>query len=442
MNRIHYVQALRKNEMTASEYPKPSILLAMLLIYLAPFTSSLLSYAAFVICVYRVLRYDARVFATDYCLLIPIASLFSTSGGLTLLIILCLLAGVWYTVLHGIRANQVYVVLIILLNYLILRMQMEISRFVLCFGQIFVVCVLLHHQNKDSAVHISKAYCINLIVSSVYAFALRNTWQIAAVRGPESEAIWGTGIMRFMGLQGDPNYYMTMLIVGLALLIKLKEFGYLSTSWFVIQGVLLTAFGILTYSKTFVLVFVLLGGFYVVWQFWSRKILSGVLLTVAAVLAFLLLAFADFSPFAVTVQRLLEGKDLSSLTTGRTDIYAAYWKKIIETLPSFLFGYGLKAEGLFKDPHNIYIEIVYYLGVTGFALIGYIFGALMHMMRSLDFRVRNQHVIAKYTLPILVMVLFFSLHGIFQVVAYGDFFLAFLSLLIVPKEKEKQLSNG
>ena len=419
---------------TTNKYPVVSLLVALALLYIAPFVSSLLPYAAFAIFIYRVVRYDARVFAADYCVLLPIARLFSTPGGLTLLIWLCLFAAVWYMILRGVRADATYIFLLAILNYLILRMQLEISSFVLCFGQMYVLCVLLPLQDEESSARAAKVFCIGLIVSSVYALILRNTWQIEAIRGKESEAIWGSGIWRFTGLIKDPNYYATMIIMGLVALVKLKECQRVSKLLFWIMAVALTLFGAISYSKTFLVVFVLLGGIYILWHFRNRKIFTGIFMVVVVIIAASFLLFSEKSPFAVIVERLSTSRNLNVLTTGRMAIYAAYWKAITENATVFLFGRGLAAELLCKPTHNIYLEILYHIGFVGFILFAGFYISIMRVVLKSDSRIRRQHFIAKYVGLFMMFVLYIPLNGMFQNVTYGDFFLAFLTLMILKKQ--------
>ena len=431
-----YVDRNSKNE-----YPRIGITIAVLLLYMAPFVSRWLALVSFAVCLCRVFRYNARVFATDYCFLLPLASLTRAPGMPMLLIYLCLIAGIWHVLRSGLRANTSLVFLIILMNYLLTRMQMDINNFVLCFGQMFVLCVLLPKQDEASVERSVKTFLTSLIISSVYALLLRNTYQLQALIGAESYAIWGTGIMRFRGLFEDPNYYMTLLIIGLALLIKLRECGMVNKSRFLLQGVALSVFGVLTYSKTFFLVFVLLGGTYVVWQFWSRKLISGLGMTVIAVIALCVMIFWEKSPFAVVLQRLLVSNNISDLTTGRTEVYLSYWKEITENLQSFFFGKGLAAEGLRKDPHNIYLETMYYTGAVGLSLIAGIYCSLVREMKQQAPRVREQHFIERNVVLFMFLLLFFSLHGIFQIVVYGELFLAMLSLMIIKKPEEAVLPS-
>lgn len=426
-----YVDKHSKNE-----YPRLSILLAVALLYMAPFVTMWLAVPSFVICLYRVFRYDAKVFATDYCILLPLTSLTKVPGLPALFVYLCLIAGIWYFLKGGLRTSMSFVLLILLMNYLVIRMQMNITGFVLCFGQLFVLCVLLPKQDGVSVERTVKAFLFSLILSSAYAFILRKTGPIRSITGADAYAIWGLDIKRFKGLFKDPNYYMTLLIIGLALLLKLRDGRMVGTGKFLFQGAAMVAFGVLTYSKTFFLVLMLLGATYIVWRFRSKKIISGLALTVIALVLLNVLIFTEGSPFAVVIERLLSARNLNDLTTGRTELYLDYWGAITEDLQSFFLGKGLAAEGLRKDPHNIYLEIMYYVGLVGFILITGIFFALVHESKWRSAHAREQHFIARYVVLFMFLLLFFTLHGMFQIVSYGELFLTMMSLMITGKQDE------
>ena len=102
-----------------NEYPIFSMALIVALILLSPFVSPYLCYAAFVICIYRMLRYSAKVFATDYCILLPMTQMFQTTEGMTFLIWLCLIAAIWYFVRGTIRVSASLMFLLVLLNYML-----------------------------------------------------------------------------------------------------------------------------------------------------------------------------------------------------------------------------------------------------------------------------------------------------------------------------------
>lgn len=430
------VQSLHPALIRENKYPLWGIIAVMALNLMSPFVTSLLVYPAFLICVYRVIRYDEQVFATDYGVLIPVSLLFRTGTGMSLTVYLCLFAAVWYFIRGGIRADRSYVLLIVLLNYLILRMQFQLNNFLLCFGQLFMLCVLLPKQDGVSAERTIKAFCISLLVTSVYAFVFRNASQIVSMRGKESPAYWGSTSMRFQGLFEDPNYYMSLLTVGLAGLIKLKNVGRVKNWFFAITGVAFSLCGLLTYSKTFFLMLILLAAVYVVWQFWDRKFARGAALIFAGIAVVFVLLVADFSPFHVMLTRLTSATNMYELTTGRNEVYEVYLEAITENAGYALFGRGMAGEGLFKDPHNLYLELAYYIGTVGLILMGCFVGALVYVAKSKSAGKQKQNVFAKYTVLIMVLVVHFALHGMYSLVTYANFFMALLAILLTKTEEE------
>ena len=68
--------------------------------------------------------------------------------------------------------------------------------------------------------------------------------------------------------------------------------------------------------------------------------------------------------------RITSANDISSLTTGRFDIWINYLSFLFDNLGRFLFGGGLGAEMLNKRvAHNTYIDLLYYLGILGTTLL-------------------------------------------------------------------------
>jgi O-antigen ligase len=183
---------------------------------------------------------------------------------------------------------------------------------------------------------------------------------------------------------------------------------------------------------------VLLGGIYVVWQFWNKKLIQGVVFSTVAIVAGMYLLFAESSPFAVIMARLTGGDNLSDLTTKRSDLFAWYWEIITEDLKIFFFGQGMQAaliQG--KGAHNIYVEITYYTGFIGLVLILAFWGSLIRMLERQHAGQKKQSILAKYIVVFILAVLYLALQGMFQVITYAGIFLAFLSVYLSPKECEK-----
>lgn len=420
------------------KYPLLTMVVAVLLMMLAPFTTSWLATVSFVICLYRVVRYDARVFAVDYCILIPIGALMKVGAGTPLSIYLYLIAGVWYFIRYGVKANaQMVVGLLLLLNYLLTRMQLNINNFMLLFGQMFVTFVLISKQNMKSAEMAAKAFCISVLVSSAYAYLFRNTSALAGITGMNSISMFGTNLKRFCALAGDPNYYMAFVIVGIALVLKLRDCHAIGSASFWVQIVGLSLFGVISYSKAFLLMYVLTIGMYVIWQFWNRNLIKGMLFSIFAVVVLILLLTLESSPFSVIVNRLTSAQNLSDLTTGRTRIFAAYWEAITASLPSFFFGKGMAAEALYRDPHMVYLEAVYYLGFVGAALLCMMYAGVFRMANMQCSGGAKQNLVFKYAVLVLVLTVFLSLHGLFSQIFHGELFIAALSLMVTGNKTER-----
>lgn len=421
-----------------SKYPMFSMVVAVLLMMLKPFLTSWLAAVSFVICLYRVIRYDARVFAVDYAILIPIAALMKLDSGTPLAIYLAVIAGVWYFVRGGAKVSgSIVVAFLLLLNYLLTRMQMNINDYVMLLGQMFMCIILVSKQDSKSAEMAAKAFCISMLISSVYAFLFRNTSGLERLTGMSAVSMFGTSLKRFCGLAGDPNYFMTYSVVGIALVLKLRDCRAISRSSFWVQIIGMSLFGVLTYSKAFLLMYVCAVGIYIIWQFWNRKLVRGMFISIFAVVALIVLMTAPNSPFAVIINRLTSARSLGDLTTGRTRIFAAYWEVITASLPSFFFGQGMAADALYRDPHMVYLEAVYYLGFVGTGLLLTVYVGIFSMVNRHYVGVAKQNLISKYIVLVLVLVSYLSLHGLFTQVFHAQMFLAALGLMVTGNKLER-----
>ena len=198
-------------------------------------------------------------------------------------------------------------------------------------------------------------------------------------------------------------------------------------------------FGVLTYSKTFFLMFVLLVGVFVMWQFWERKYIKGVVFTVVGVVALILIMTLEESPFAVVLNRFTSARNLNELTTSRAKVYLLYIMEIFSDVPTFLFGKGLAADGLYRAPHNLYLEITYHIGVVGLALIVGFYAAMVRIMVKRSAVGLKQNLIEKYMVLLVVVMLFLTLHGMFMQFLYAELFLAFLSFQLTSKPGKEAL---
>ncbi|MCD8341834.1 MAG: hypothetical protein LUC87_06735 [Clostridiales bacterium] len=409
---------------SSGAYPAGGILLSLFLLYLAPFTDARLPYIAFLVCLYRVIRYDAAVFGTDYCVLAAVSLLFQTPGGTSLLAYLCIFAVIWQFLRGSFRADASFLVLMLLLDYLLLRMGGGVNRFVLCFSQLALLRLFLPGQTGAAVVRTSRLFCLSLLASSVYAWVFRGAPQLLLLQGAEVAAYQGSSATRFQGLFQDPNYYMALLAVGIALTIRLFANRQIGGAELAVVAGGLSVFGFLTYSKTFLVVFLALLLLFVLFQLLAGRAVLGLGTAVCAALGLAVAAACPDTPVSVVLYRLFSASGLNELTTGRAELFTAYLEAILARPSTLLVGVGLSGEALSLDPHNLFLELTYYLGVIGLALFLLYLALLMHGMGRWGAGVRHrQPAPVRYLVLLTAAALFCTLSGMFSATTYVMLFL-------------------
>lgn len=422
------------------EYPFASMGMALTLIFLSPFVSLLLNYLAFGICLYRIVRYDESVFAIDYCVLSGVSYIFLTTSRVSLFAWLSIVAAIWFIVRDGLAVNVSLILLIVIFDYMLIRMGSAISEFVLCFSQLLMLYTLLSRQRRESIVPCALAFCGSVLVSSGYALVFRGTYQLRSLLGSEGAAFWGSTLTRFQGLFRDPNYYMTMLTIAIVLLAVLWVNRYVSARALVMGTVPLIIFGALTYSKTFLIVFTLLVVFFIgmlVHEGRYGLALVGILLAAVA------LVVLSQTVFSVTLYRIISTDNLYDLTTGRSELLVEYLKVIGESLGVLFFGKGLSAEILVRGTHNLFLEFAYFLGLTGLLLMILYAVSLLRMANSLfGGEGRNPNGIFRYMALVTFVLLFCTLQGMTFPITYTMLYLAILVTEIRPRVEVAEGSDG
>ncbi len=407
----------------------PGITAAVLLILASMLISPYLNLLALLICVIRIVRYGSVAFGTDYCIMVTVSLLFQRNGTM-LLPYLCLFAALWFISTEKIRADTLALLLVLQFTYLLVRMNSGYKNLVLCFSQLLLLREILRGQNRQTAIISIKAFLAALLITSFYAFIFRNTAQLAALRGREVPAYWMSSHMRFYGLFRDPNYYMSLLVTALALLIELRLKGELGRMAFLAMGICFTAFGLLTYSKTFLILIALVYIGYLLLLMGKRRYLLALAILALTVIVIWITLQMEGSPLQIIVHRFATAADLDDLTTGRTELHLRYWEAITKSAVTFLFGYGLDAGYLGLSPHSLYLEIVYHLGLFGLLIfLGEIMGFIRLTYIEIS-SVQKRSTLMTYYPLLLVAALFFSLAGVFSTSTYAMIFLALVSMLI------------
>ena len=171
--------------------------------------------------------------------------------------------------------------------------------------------------------------------------------------------------IRFSGLYSDPNYYSVNIILALAGIILLyyrKEVQVV----FWLLFVLLSILGVLTYSKSFVLMYVGVCIMLIYVCIKNKQVLVPILFALAMVVVLFLGGIGKIKIVHSLLERLFTFHDLNSLTTGRFQIWLNYLSYFANNLINLFLGNGLDADYLLTGaPHNTYIDLLYNLGIIG-----------------------------------------------------------------------------
>lgn len=178
-------------------------------------------------------------------------------------------------------------------------------------------------------------------------------------------------ITRLSGYYADSNFYsahITAALVGVLLLI-LQEKVKKKVVFLFILAVTLFYCGLLSGSKSFIIIFASIFIFWVLKiLFMNGKVTSKIMLVVSIILiAMFVLSSTLFTDMIdMILGRLTESDDVSSLTTGRTDRWQLYIRVLSKDAKTLLIGKGFTNINIAgRSPHNVFIQTIYQFGIVG-----------------------------------------------------------------------------
>lgn len=230
------------------------------------------------------------------------------------------------------------------------------------------------------------------------------------VRGIATQYVNGAQVTRFSGTFADPNYYSIAIIVCVGLIIAFS-FCYGIKAQNVIWGVTLAVFGLMTYSKSYLLMLVMLS-FFALWIMLKKGLIGQTLFLIYNVPLLLTMGVLQNNRFISGILfRLTNTSEkrsgMNAITTGRWGIWEKYFAHFLSKKRILLFGEGLGAPYLGGIAmHNIFVEMIYYVGVVGsFLFLCSLVNILQH--RSLN----NQKTILNQYLYICIWIMYIFLAG-------------------------------
>lgn len=366
--------------MSGKEIDTPSVMsgmgtaLSIIFLILLGTLHPVFAAAAFLCVLHILLRYEngGRILLF---VLLPFAGIFKLAPGTTSLFtyleLICVL--VYYARIRFLLSKADLILMILVFFMLLAEL---LSRKIAVTGTIKVlVNVLLLEQllgqtGPKIRKKISLWFVTGVILSSFSALFLNAVFPLdrfLVLNQVEQYGQYGARVVRFAGLNVDPNYYTMNVILSFCLLIILYRQREISTGRICILSVILGVFAALTGSKSAFLMLAAVIVIYLTACYQGKR--YGMLLVSCAVFAIGIAAvfsgkIAIFSNVLLRLQRSLT--DFNSFTTGRFGIWMRYLRYWLENPETILLGRGVGITALNgRASHNTYLDMIYQLGILG-----------------------------------------------------------------------------
>ncbi len=241
---------------------------------------------------------------------------------------------------------------------------------ILMFLAVFIAILMIIQKSSVFRGHFNiKLICLSILIASV--FSLTNLFSPYLKEYMELLPL-ENNMTRFMALFIHPN----VLAMFCEVLLSLLAFFIISKKndkddIFLFVAISIT--GLLTFSKTYLIIFVTQLAFLTIWCFFQNAKKTSIILFPLLFSALLICLLAPeivaifTNRFFGSIKDCNSFKDfLNVVTTGRFDLWQQYSSYIFHNPLVLFFGRGLGAPPLnLLSPHNGYIAIIYQLGIVG-----------------------------------------------------------------------------
>lgn len=294
-----------------------------------------------------------------------------------------------------------------------------------CFFIIFTILVINFEKINLKSLLTAFAIFVAVICLTFNLFQVFNL--VDGVKIPIGE------IFRFSLFIKDPNYTGGALLCALASIIILYRTKNLNRFAYFVLLFTISVCIFNTISKAAFIVYVLITGFVFIELLVisiKQKNKSCVYeLLIFACIVVLSMA-VSFKPILELLKRYISVKEpstegtMSTLTTGRTDIWITYLNEIFSSFSIALFGKGSFAPILRFDTHNIVLSVLYQFGTIGSLLLAgiYVIGLL---------KLKKNLTPARAYLSFTILLMYMSLSALLNTLFYV-FFLVFALAVFPP----------
>ena len=381
----------------------------VLLCMLLGMYNSVLSYCALLLSILMVFICSEEEYLAFLMFIMPFASIFKSNPDSQSFFTYLILFYVIYCLTFKNKLKTSFVLLFAtLLAYLFIQMLISINilRSIKFVVNLILVYYALRLNSGTNRKNVMLFYILGVIMSS--SIAALNIFPVWTNYIKENILSGQVDVHRFSGLYADPNYYSINVIISLCLVVILNHKKLLSNISSIFCSVVLLIFAIMTVSKSAFLMLVFPATLFLYAKIKQQKYFVSLCLLILSVFVVMSILDGRFDFLKTILSRFNSNGDLNSLTTGRFEIWKSYLNYFEESGLSVFWGNGFGADLLnSKVAHNTYIDLIYYLGIFGTAVV------LAVVVCIISIKDGNQKNLLNYSILMCVLVMYFFLSELF-----------------------------
>lgn len=338
---------------------------------------------------------------------LPFSTIFKIGTGTSFFTYWELLFAIMYFVKKNFRCTRREIGIILFTLFLAanqcLHGTLDVTMTLKFFSYLILLTAIANYTFEDGNKTVFLCYITGYIMSSFSMLSDGVLFNIRPYVNVKLERVNGEYITRFAGLYGDPNYYVVNIIISMVLLVILfgkKQIRFLYAAVLMIPLVVFTA---MTGSKSGLLMLAPVAAFFIYQCFARRHYFFGVLSTILAGVAAVMIFSGEIELFSKVLDRLFNGS--GGLTSGRADTtWYRYLLYFSEAPLRMVFGRSIAfydLDGIIA--HNTYIDLLYELGIVGTVWL------LAIIWKSYRCTVKIRRNLLNYSVLLVILAMYFFL---------------------------------
>jgi len=371
-------------------------------------------------------RYDNSIYL--FLSIVPFYKLISY-GDFELYIVFCFIFAFIYISKKYIFKKSILVLYFSFIIYFLIMYSfdgMKLSQSLFPFLYILVALVITNEIRYINVVKLVYFFSLGLFLSSIIALFSSGFPSLEVIINNDNYHIVNNiKVLRFSGLESDPNFYSLLLFVSIANLLIFLYYNVGSRIASVLFIIIFMTFGFTTLSITFLFSSFLLFAIILVFYLLNRKNYTLFLLLAILILFIMNLDFMGDILSNLKFRLLfIQNSNLNDASSNRIYLWEYFYKYIIENINVFLLGEGSNIYSLngFAS-HNFFLDLVYRFGIIGTI----IYLLIVLQMFGISIQKRVSYLTIKI-FPLLVFMIYISTLSAFMFTPF-NFIIIVLALV-------------